>query len=606
MPNHDWFLTLSEEIGHALNALYLPSLQTYIEAQGLEGMDLWIAQSALSAEPEPMTAVIIHERAPYMNESLVQERLAQSAARGVLTAVGPTGANAHAYTLTPKGRHFAQTVPTIVHRAFQTINCHIPPETTRLVDLLQNLVTASLEAPEPTPKAALHRSRFYEPGPQAHILERLRRALNDLTAFRDDAHLASWHLYEISGIAWEAFSHIDGRFTYGHPITTTAELVQKLTYRGCDEAAYQRALAHIITRGWLTEADGTYHLTDKGTHIRQTAENETNRLFYTPWTLDDAQLAELKGLMEIVNQALQPPPLTTLWQLIDNLRTAISRPYLPSLQNAIRAAHLPPLGLFLLMQGQVIAPQLLTVTHIHPIIPYSAHAAIQARLDALIQANLLTSDYHLTPQGHTTITNLTQLVRQEVSHIPAPTDLIQQTAVHLTPLLQNSLTATEPAHKPALSHAHFHAATPTDTPLFQLHRTIAQLAAFRDDAHVAAWSSLAICGCQWEAFSHIIGRNIWGEPITTAAQAATKFAFRGYDATTYTTALQDCVQRGWLVVDENGRYTPTPAGQTLWQKTETHTDELFYQPWHALTVPARFELHHLLTQLNQRIMNQEG
>lgn len=599
MPKHDWFLALNEEIVHALNRFYLPTLQAFIEEQGLEGMDLWIAQSALSAEPQPMTAVIILERAPYMNESLVQEQMAQSAARGVLTAVSP-----HTYTLTPQGRHFARTVPKVIYQAYQAIAHLIPPETQRLVDLLHHLVTVSLTAPEPACKVALQRSRFYDPGTNGHILEHLRRTLNDLTAFRDDAHLASWRAYDITGIAWEAFSHIHGRFTYGQPLTTTSELAQKLDYRGYDAAAYQQALAPLVTRGWLTTADGVYRLTDKGEHVRQTAESETDRLFYAPWSLSDAQLTELKGLMEKVNQALQPPTLETIWQLAFTIRHQISYRYLPTLHSAITEANLPPLGLFLLMQAQVVAPAPLTADHILSIIPYMAPTTIHSRLKALSEIGLLTpAPHHLTPLAQTTISRLTHLVKNEVGHIPVPNKLVRQTAAHLTPIIHNSSSA-EPAHKPALSHALCHAAAAHDAPLFHLHRALAQLAAFRDDAHVAAWQSLDISGQQWEAFSHVIGHNIWGEPITTASEAADKFAFRGYDAPAYETALQECVARGWLMVAEDGRYTATPAGQTLWQQIEAHTDELFYNPWQSLTVPARFELHQLLTDLHTVISKQ--
>jgi hypothetical protein len=58
------------------------------------------------------------------------------------------------------------------------------------------------------------------------------------------------------------------------------------------------------------------------------------------------------------------------------------------------------------------------------------------------------------------------------------------------------------------------------------------------------------------------------------------------------------VARGWLVGDGSGRFTTTKAGQTLWQQIEARTDELFYNPWQSLTVPERFELHHLLTELH--------
>ena len=439
MPIHDWFPALSEEISHSLNELYLPALQTFIRDQGLEGLDVWLAQSALSAEPQPMTAVIILDRAPYMNEALIQEQMAQAAVRGVLTAVAP-----HTYRLTLQGRRFAQAIPNIVHHAYQAIDDIIPAEVYRLVELLNSFVKASLAATEPLRKSALQRSRFYDPGPQGHILERLRRALNDLAAFYDDAHLASWHAYKVTGIAWEAFSHIDGRFTYGDPVNSATELAQKLSYRGYDAVAYQLALHTIVARGWLSEADGLYRLTPKGDHVRQTAESETNRLFYAPWALDDGRLAELRALLEKVNQALQPPSLALIWQLVRDLRHQISRHYLPALRRAITETDLPPLGLFLLMQGQMVAPQALKTRHIVPITPYMAESTIQARFAALIEAGFLTVNHYLTPAAHSTIAQLTQIVKDKVAELPVPTEVVQQTADFLAQLVQNSLAVSDP------------------------------------------------------------------------------------------------------------------------------------------------------------------
>ena len=603
MSKHEWFLALSEEIGQALNDLYLPALLSFIAEAGLEGTDLWIAQSALSAEPKPMTAAVILERAPYINESHIREQMAQSASRGVLTAVAP-----HIYTLTPHGRHFARTVPTIVYKAFQAMDGIIPPEAHRLVELLSTLVTASLDAPEPITKAALQRSRFYDLGSQSHILERLRRALNDLAAFRDDVHLASWCAYEVTGVAWEAFSHIHGRFIWGDPVTTAAALAQKLDFRGYDETAYRQALEPLVTRGWLTEADGVYRLTGKGEQVRQTAENETDRLFYAPWLLDDTELAELKGLMEKVSLSLQPPSPETLWQTAYALRSHISQHYMPALQTAIEEAALPPLGLFLMMQAQVIAPEPLTAAQVQPIVPYMAATAVNTRLAALAEAGFVTAvdpnHYRLTPKGQLTVKRLTAIVKREVAYIRAPApDKIRRAADLLNGLIQASAGALIPTTKAAFTHAQFHAANTQDAPLFHFLRAIAALAAFRDDAHVAAWGDTGVAGHQWEVFSHVHGANIWGNPISNSAGAAEKFAFRGYDEAAYQAALLDCVARGWLVVGEDGRFTTPKAGQTLWQEIEDKTNQLFYEPWQTLTAPERFELHQLLTELQTVIGN---
>ncbi|MCP5100348.1 MAG: hypothetical protein GY943_32755, partial [Chloroflexi bacterium] len=274
MEKHPWYLQVSGELAQALNGHYMPTLQTLMQEAELQGGDLWAAQTALSEVPKPLTAAVLLERTPYMTAEQVNQQLEAATERGAITAVSP-----NTYQLTDKGRNFAQAVQPAVAEVAKVL-APIPVEKIeQLAGYLRQIVDACVAADEPA-KPALMRSRFYEPGADAPVLERIRRYLNDLAAFRDDVHIAAWRAYDLAGHEWEAFSHAYGEFVFGDVANTGEALAEKLGgFRGHDAASYTTALQKVAARGWLVEEDGRFTITNEGKQLRQAVEDETDRLF---------------------------------------------------------------------------------------------------------------------------------------------------------------------------------------------------------------------------------------------------------------------------------------------------------------------------------------
>jgi DNA-binding MarR family transcriptional regulator len=131
----------------------------------------------------------------------------------------------------------------------------------------------------------------------------VRRRLIDLLAYRDDAHVAAWQPYEVSGQAWEAFT-----FVWRGDAGTAAELAEKLPFRNYDQDAYAAALQDLATRGWLAKEDDRYVVTEKGKKLRQEAEDATDRYFDTAWAgLNEAEMKEARDLLEKLAEAVKPP-----------------------------------------------------------------------------------------------------------------------------------------------------------------------------------------------------------------------------------------------------------------------------------------------------------
>jgi hypothetical protein len=267
---------------------YLPAYQKFAAEMGLQQQDVYLVQTAVTFDPEPVNDAAIRIRFPYAAAGAYEEALAGAAERDFLEAAGEGD-----YRLTEAGRLLARRLLEMGESIAQRLEPLPPSELERLAALLQRLVAALEIAPEPPGKWCLKHSRRLDPGAEAAVIERIRRYLGDLNAYRDDAHLAAWQELDVDGRHWETVTYV-----WRGEARTAAELAEKLAYRGYREADYQAALAELVERGWLKREGEEFHFNDAGYAARQAAEQKTDEYFYAPWdVLDEAEIAELQRLL---------------------------------------------------------------------------------------------------------------------------------------------------------------------------------------------------------------------------------------------------------------------------------------------------------------------
>jgi DNA-binding MarR family transcriptional regulator len=252
---------------------------------------------ALVLDPELVSAARLRLRSPYTSARWYNERLANAARQGLLALVAGTG---NEYRLTESGKRAAERVIGAAYAKMATLQPLPPTELERLADLLLRLVKSCLTAPEPPGKWCIHLSRRTDPGDHAAVVIRIDQYLSDLSAYRDDAHLAAWQPYPIDGHAWEAFTLL-----WRGEASTLDDLCQRLGRRGYSRDEYRQALEDLIQRGWVAEEAGEYRVTPTGKEIRQTAEETTDRYFYAPWScLSQEETEDLRTLLIRLRDAL--------------------------------------------------------------------------------------------------------------------------------------------------------------------------------------------------------------------------------------------------------------------------------------------------------------
>ena len=232
-----------------------------------------------NAAPERSAPHAVHRPAPLRRglDALAERGLMERSAAGERR-------------ITARGEEVFGSAMATVARALGEIDLPVAPaRLDRLIGLLDRLVAACLIAPEPAEKPCITTNRNSDPGPQGPPALRVLQYLSDMNSFRDDAHLAAWRPHGTSGHAWEAFTDL-----WHGEARSADELAEKRRRAGfLSKSMPPRWMIWPRAAGSNSAPDGGWQLTDKGRALRQTVEDETDRL-YAPWTvLPERELAEL-------------------------------------------------------------------------------------------------------------------------------------------------------------------------------------------------------------------------------------------------------------------------------------------------------------------------
>jgi Mn-dependent DtxR family transcriptional regulator len=287
--------SLAEETMRAFTPFYREAMQKAIQDSG--AANTWFALSlAHGSDPAPFTVERFHALVPYTAQERQVEILEELAQLELLERVSE-----NAYRLTDPGRETVADIYKAAHQALGTIE-PLPADTMdQLNSLLYRLVETTLEAPEPEEKWAIACSRWTDPGENASGAARADQYLTDLFRFRDDAHIAAWQPYAVSGQAWEALT-----FIWRGDASSAEELAEKLPLRSHTVQDYEEALRDLTTRGWVVGKSGVYALTATGKQVREDAEVATDHYFLASWAcLGDVEKARLGELLTQLRHNLQ-------------------------------------------------------------------------------------------------------------------------------------------------------------------------------------------------------------------------------------------------------------------------------------------------------------
>jgi len=248
---------------------------------------------AYNLTPEPISVALYNKRNPYANPDSVQEILEDAATAGYLEKVGEGE-----YRLTKKGSSAIE----FVHKAFYSqvnqVNQFPAEQLNELCSLMAKLVDSISQTDLGIRKICFDASYGGHIQVDHGTLARVDQHLDDLNAFRDDAHIAAWKSAEVDGHTWEVLT-----FIWNGDATTAKQLVERMPYRQYTADNYQVTLENLVKRGWIEVGNDGYVVTEKGKKIRDDAEDATNQYYFGPWkVLSDDELNRLGELLTALKE----------------------------------------------------------------------------------------------------------------------------------------------------------------------------------------------------------------------------------------------------------------------------------------------------------------
>jgi hypothetical protein len=232
-----------------------------------------------------------------------------------------------------------------------------------------------------------------------------------------------------------------------------------------------------------------------------------------------------------------------------------------------------------LVQAAEFEPEPLTVTGLRHRDVYASPSIVRAILEMMAAEKWFDRQgeaYHLTKAGQTLIgerqawrddalTTLDPLLEVDLASLESLLDRV----------INGCLASNEPPGSWCLIHSRRRSPAADAVLSVKLLQYVADINAFRDDAHMAAWRPHGVMGYTWEAFSLVCASQ-----ADSAIALFNQLAHRGYSHHDYGHALESLVNRGWLEVTPEAAFRPTVQGREIRQQVESLTDAYFYAPWY--------------------------
>lgn len=278
----------------ALRRHYEPVIAESAKALNFDMRTWGLLLAVLTFEPEDTTPAHLMIRGPYTSADMYRRRLEAAAQAGFLQEIAPGR-----FRLSELGRDSALKLIEIGRQAMSEADPLIPQDGARLRDLLDRLVRACLETPPPPQTWSIQLSCRLMP-PIDPPMPFIEQAISALWAYRDDAHLAAWQHSGLSATALETLTLL-----WRGEVDSLETLCKRLEARGHSCQVYQAGIHDLRKRGYVNGPDHAPWLTGSGRVFRNQVEDETNRLFFRPWScLSQDNRQEMIVLLERMREGL--------------------------------------------------------------------------------------------------------------------------------------------------------------------------------------------------------------------------------------------------------------------------------------------------------------
>ena len=288
--------------------------------------------------------------------------------------------------------------------------------------------------------------------------------------------------------------------------------------------------------------------------------------------------------------------LGSIWSVLEDTYDLLGSYGFPAMGRAATEMELEPGWMTWIAAIWLFGAEPITTAAFMRMLPYGSARVNEDRFASAVRLGYLLADgengYIPTAAGLRAAHKVWREAGDALAHLPMPEAHQQRLFDTLARLADAAMSAPEPPSHFFMSHKRenyqrFGIVYPPERFVV----LFGELAAYRDDSHMAAWLAHTIEGNGWELLT-----TIWRSEINTLDTLYEELKFRGMTRGEYVQILQELTGRGWIA-ETFGRYLLTAEGKRIRTEAEAMTDRYFFAPWACLSEAEQAEFFNLATQL---------
>jgi len=285
----------------------------------------------------------------------------------------------------------------------------------------------------------------------------------------------------------------------------------------------------------------------------------------------------------------------TLWNQMNEAMIALGNQYEPVVEKAASEDGMDLRTWSTLLAVLTFEPEDATPAHFMVRGPYTAPEAYLSRLVSATQAGFLSEveagKFRLTERGRGIVLDLVVLGRQAMADAdPLSSDDARTLLELLDRLVQYCLAATPPPETWSIQLSYKLMPDP-EPPMPFIEQAISALAAYRDDAHLAAWQNTELSATALETLT-----LLWRGDVNSFDEICKRLDRRGHPCKVYKGALED-LRTHHLINGSDEAPWVTGVGRVFRNQIEEATNRYFYAPWVCIQEAEKMELERILAQL---------
>ena len=287
-----------------------------------------------------------------------------------------------------------------------------------------------------------------------------------------------------------------------------------------------------------------------------------------------------------------------VWELSRQIMRHFMAYYGDVIDSAAISMGLEPLdGFLVIIPAYLFEPDPISASRLRKKIPYNSPAYYEEPLVVVKNAGFLEEvqegGYILNHRGHEAFRRIINSAYQKMEQLsPLSPMKLDKLKLLLAKLVQASILSPEQICKWGILHSRRLDPGRDVSPVIAIDQYLSDLSSYRDDAHLASWSSNSISAHAWD----ILGILWEGTASSTATLIELVKKRRWTEGETYI-AIDELVKKGWITKGENLKITD--EGRQVRDNSEELTDKFFFSPWQVLTDLEYKQMCELLTQLNE-------